>query len=54
MVVYDSSGLSHNAFALPDRQPVIQGYRSVPFAVQDFPAAYVFISGIVYILFNHF
>lgn len=54
MLVYDSSGLFDDAFAPPDRQPVIQGYRPVPFAVQDFPAAYVFISGVVYILFNHF
>ena len=54
MVVYDSSGLSHNAFALPDRQVIVQSDHTVPFIVQDLSSADILVPGIVDVLVDHF
>ena len=54
MVVYDSSGLSHNAFALPDRQVIVQRDHAIPFIVQNLPSADILVSGAVDVFVDHF
>ena len=47
MLVYDSSGLFHDAFASPDRQIMIQRDLTIYFIVQNLSPADVLVPGVV-------
>ena len=47
MLVYDSPGLFHDAFASPDRQIMIQRNLAVNFIVQNLSPADVLVPGVV-------